>query len=237
MWLKKQPVHLKILIMKFELHTHTAENDICVNMKAADIVAAYHQKGYRGIVITNHYFDLSLEWYKNDLAGCGHEGILDFYLRGYRLARQAGERLGMTVLLGIELRFDGTINDYLVYGIDEDFLYRSPLLNTLNLDSFLKILPTGALVYQAHPFRDGMTVTSPSKLFGIEVYNGGTDDARNRFAELWADMHGLRKISGSDFHGPQHLARGGVDFENEVTDIETLVHQLRENRYTLIQTP
>jgi len=223
--------------MRFELHTHTAENDICVKMKAADIVAAYHKKGYQGIVITNHYFDLSLDWYRDELAGCAHERIIDFYLRGYRLAREAGERLGMTVLLGMELRFDGTINDYLVYGIDEPFLYRSPLLNTLDLDSVMKILPEKALVYQAHPFRDGMCITAPSKLFGIEVYNGGTDAMRNRFADIWADMHGLRKISGSDFHGPRQLARGGVDFNAEVFDMDALVKQLRDNSYSLIQTP
>ena len=222
--------------MKFELHTHTSENDICVDMSAAEIVAAYHQEGYRGIVITNHLFDLSREWYKAELSGRGHDAIIDYYLKGYRLAREAGGRLGMTVLLGMELRFDGTVNDYLVYGFDEDFLYRSPLLNTLDLDSFLKILPGKALVYQAHPFRDGMSVTDPSKLFGIEVYNGGTDAVRNRFADFWADLHGLRKISGSDFHSIRHLARGGVDFDCEVFDNDSLIRQLLDNSYTLIRT-
>lgn len=222
--------------MKFELHTHTRENDICVNMDAADIVKAYKGAGYDGIVITNHFFDLSLEWYKEDLAGCGHSGIIDYYLKGYKNAKAAGDIFGMTVLMGIELRFDGTINDYLVYGIDEAFLYNSPLLNTLNLDSFLKILPEGAVVYQAHPFRNDMTITDPRKLFGIEVYNGGTSGDRNEFAELWADKYGLKKISGSDFHSINHLARGGVIFENGIEDMNGLVRELKAERYTLIET-
>jgi hypothetical protein len=129
---------------------------------------------------------------------------------------RAGENLGVAVLLGLELRFDGTINDYLVYGIDESFLYNSPLLNTLTLDTFLDILPADALVYQAHPFRDGMTVTNPSKLYGVEVYNGGTSADRNAFREALAEKYGLAEISGSDFHSLEHLAKGGVVFESTV---------------------
>lgn len=222
--------------MKFELHTHTRENDICVNMDAADIVKAYKGAGYDGIVITNHFFDLSLEWYKEKLAGCGHSGIIDYYLKGYKNAKAAGDEIGMTVLMGLELRFDGTINDYLVYGIDEAFLYNSPLLNTLKLDSFLKILPEGAIVYQAHPFRNDMSVTDPRKLYGVEVYNGGTSEDRNDIAELWADKFKMKKISGSDFHSINHLARGGVIFENDIEDITGLVRELKAERYTLIKT-
>lgn len=223
-------------MMKFELHTHTKENDICVSMTADEIVRAYKGAGYDGIVITNHFFNLSLEWYKDELAGCGHSGIIDYYLKGYKAAKATGDEIGINVLMGIELRFDGTINDYLVYGIDEAFLYDSPLLNTMNLDSFLKILPESAIVYQAHPFRNDMTVTDPKKLFGVEVYNGGTSNDRNQFAELWADKYGLKKISGSDFHSINHLARGGVIFENDIIDIHDLVNELKNERYSLIKT-
>ncbi|HZK38583.1 MAG TPA: PHP-associated domain-containing protein [Clostridia bacterium] len=223
-------------MMKFELHAHTKENDICVNMTADEIVTAYKGAGYDGIVITNHFFDLSLEWYKDELAGCDHGGLIDYYLKSYKKAKATGDAIGMTVLLGLELRFDGTINDYLVYGVEEDFLYRSPLLNTLNLDSFLKILPAGAIVYQAHPFRNDMTITDPTKLYGIEVYNGGTSHSRNEFAQRWADQFKLKKISGSDFHGAQHLARGGVMFENDVHNTKQLVAELKGERYSLIKT-
>lgn len=221
--------------MKFELHTHTKENDICVGMTAPEIIRAYKGAGYDGVVITNHFFDLSLEWYKEELTGCGREGIVDYYLKGYKAAKEEGDSVGVKVLMGIELRFDGTVNDYLVYGVDEAFLYDSPLLNTLNLDSFLHILPDSAVVYQAHPFRDGMTVTNPKKLFGVEVFNGGTSADRNDFAELWADRHGLAKISGSDFHSINHLARGGVVFKNDIGDIHDLVRELNGGEYEMIK--
>lgn len=221
--------------MLFELHTHTRENDIVVTLDAPDIVKMYHEKGYEGMVITNHLFGLSLEWYSDVLDGATHEQIVDYYLRGYRAAKKQGEELGMVILPGLELRFDGTINDYLVYGVEEDFLYSSPLLNTLNLDSFLELLPEDAIVYQAHPFRNDMTVTKPEKLYGVEVYNGGTAPERNAFADMWADKYGLKKISGSDYHRPEHLARGGVDFFNRVETVSGLVTELKAGRYALIK--
>ena len=232
----KRVVDKDLKMMKFELHAHTKENDICVNMTADAIVNAYKAVGYDGIVITNHFFGLSLEWYKDELAGCTHKEIIDYYLKGYKAAKATGDAIGMTVLLGLELRFDGTINDYLVYGVDEDFLYNSPLLSTLNLDSFLKILPTDAIVYQAHPFRNDMTITDPMKLYGIEVYNGGTSEDRNEMAEVWAEKFSLKKISGSDFHAIHHLARGGVIFEQDVKDSKHLVEELKLGRYSLIKT-
>ncbi|MGI6745963.1 MAG: hypothetical protein BWY46_00374 [Firmicutes bacterium ADurb.Bin300] len=221
--------------MRFDLHVHTAENDIVVTKDAPEIVKMYHEKGYEGLVITNHFFSLSLEWYRDILRGASHEKMIDHYLKGYRNAKITGDALGMVVLLGTELRFDNTSNDYLVFGIDEDFLYNAPMLNTLTLDKFLKIMPENSLIYQAHPFRNNMTITKPEKLFGIEVYNGGTPKDRNEFARMWADMHNLRKISGSDYHLPKHLARGGVDFFNRVETNDELVAQLRSGRYTLIE--
>lgn len=222
--------------MKFELHTHTRENDIVVTKDAAEIVRMYHEIGYEGMVITNHVFDITFEWYGDILNGASHEAVIDHYLRGYRLAKEEGDKRGMVILLGLELRFDGTINDYLVYGIDEEFLYKSPLLNQMDFKSFLAILPDTAIVYQAHPFRDNMSITNPKKLFGVEVFNGGTSHTRNDIADLWADKFGLHKISGSDYHRPEHLGRGGVDFINRVGNLTELVEELRAERYTLIKT-
>ena len=141
----------------------------------------------------------------------------------------------MTILLGIELRFDGTINDYLVYGLTEEFLYESPYLNTLDLDSFLKIMPSNALMYHAHPFRNKMTVTSPEYFYGVEVYNGGTKPDRNEFADLWADKYDLHKISGTDFHHIEQLGRGGIVLNNKISTQDEFVNALRNDEYKLIK--
>jgi len=221
--------------MKYELHVHTSENDKVVHMTAPEIVRAYKGAGYDGLVITNHYFEEMFNWYRDILAGRGHRGIIDHYLTGYRLAKQEGDAIGVRVLLGLELRFCRTINDYLIYGVDEQFLYDAPLLTALDLDSVLALLPPEAVVYQAHPFRNDMVVTDPKKLFGVEVYNGNTSAERNDMAALWAERFGLRQISGSDFHALAHLGRGGVVFQNEVATEVELARELRAERYTLIK--
>ena len=92
----------------------------------------------------------------------------------------------------------------------------------------------GALIYQAHPFRIGMTVTDPELLDGVEVYNGhGDHNSRNSVAYKWAELHSLRKLSGSDFHGNITMEPGGVYFEEYLTDSKQVAKALREGKYSL----
>ena len=221
---------------KYEMHVHTAECDICAHVAAKDIVRMYQQKGYSGLVITDHYFAMSFDWFADDLTEGTHCEFVDRWLCGYREAKKEGDKIGMTVLLGAEVRLDGpNINDYLIYGIDEDFLFRAPYLNRLSsLQELISVLPENACVVQAHPFRDNMTVQSPDLLFGIEVNNGGTEPFRNDLARTFAAHYGKPMLSGSDFHHADHLARGGIITDTDIRSIQDLVGVLRSGNYELI---
>ena len=221
---------------KYEMHVHTAECDICAHVAAKDIVRMYQQKGYSGLVITDHYFAMSFDWFADDLTEGTHCEFVDRWLRGYREAKKEGDKIGMTVLLGAEVRLDGpNINDYLIYGIDEDFLFRAPYLNRLSsLQELISVLPENACVVQAHPFRDNMTVQSPDLLFGIEVNNGGTEPFRNDLARTFAAHYGKPMLSGSDFHHADHLARGGIITDTDIRSIQDLVGVLRSGDYELL---
>lgn len=222
---------------KFELHVHTSECDMAARCAAADIVKLYHNAGYDGLVITDHYFYVFYEWFADEVNGACHQKIIDRYLRGYYAARNEGEKLGFTVLPGAEVRFDGTINDYLLYGADESFFYNAPLLNKLSgLDKLMEILPADTLVVQAHPFRNKMTVCDPAPLFGIEVYNGGTEPFRNELADTFASHYGKVKTSGSDFHSEGALARGGIVTDIKIKNNADLVSVLRSGNYSLIKS-
>ena len=218
------------------MHVHTAECDICAHVAAKDIVRMYQQKGYSGLVITDHYFAMSFDWFADDLTEGTHCEFVDRWLRGYREAKKEGDKIGMTVLLGAEVRLDGpNINDYLIYGIDEDFLFRAPYLNRLSsLQELISVLPENACVVQAHPFRDNMTVQSPDLLFGIEVNNGGTEPFRNDLARTFAAHYGKPMLSGSDFHHADHLARGGISTDADIQSIQDLVRVLRSGDYELL---
>lgn len=223
---------------KFELHIHTLENDKCAMESGQSIVRLYKEAGYDGVVITDHYFKTFFDWFSEEFDLNDHHSIIDRWLKGYRTARAEGEAMGMTVLLGAEVRFDGpNINDYLVYGLTEEFLYNAPLLNRLkNLEELLAILPPEALIVQAHPFRDNMTVQSPEKLFGIEVYNGGTKPIRNALARTFAEHYGKAMTSGSDFHSKHALARGGIITEQRIETMTDLLQTLKSGSYSLIET-
>ena len=222
---------------KFELHVHTSECDLAALTGASEIVKLYHDAGYDGMVVTDHYFSTFYNWFSEELDGADHKRIIERYLRGYYTARNEGEKLGFTVLPGAEVRFDGTINDYLVYGLHEEFFYNAPLLNRLSgLDELKALLPPDALIVQAHPFRNKMTVCDPSPLFGIEVYNGGTEPFRNEMAEMFAHHYGKAVTSGSDFHSAAALGRGGIFTYDKIKTPEDLVRILRAGNdgYSLI---
>jgi len=219
--------------MKIELHAHTDESSGCAHVPAREVVRRCKDSGYDGIVITDHFSRYLLD-------NCGKTAkndIVDAYLRGYRAARDEGERIGFKVFFGMELLCSSPMfNDYLIYGLSEEFLYTVPLLYRMTLDEVLKLLPSNALVYQAHPFRNHMTVTPPRKIFGIEVHNGCVrHDSRNDIAEMWAEKYSLHKISGTDYHQDVDVFCCGADFFDEINNEAELSEALRNDRYTLIK--
>lgn len=221
---------------KLEMHTHTAECDLYAKLGGAEIVRRYREIGYHGIVITDHYFSMFFDWFADELTGLAHERVMDRWLRGFEAARCEGERLGMTVLSGAEVRFEGTINDYLVYGAEADFFRRAPLLHRLHsVEELKEALPPEAVIVQAHPFRDKMTVCDPTPLFGIEGYNAGTDPFRNDMAKMFAAHYEKPILSGSDFHHIKALGRGGIATDREVKTAADLVSVLRAGAYRRIE--
>ena len=221
---------------KYELHAHTSECDLVAKLSGGELVRAYADQGYSGMVITDHYFSIFFDWFQEELDGKSHKEIIDRWLRGYESARNEGEKIGFTVLPGAEVRIDGTINDYLVYGLEIEDLYRLPLLNRMNsIDEVLDILPAQTCVVHAHPFRENMTVRDPGRFFGIEVHNGGTDAFRNQLAKVWAEHYGKAMTSGSDCHGPWAVGKGGIITENPIYTPTDLVQVLRGGNYQLIQ--
>lgn len=213
----------------FDTHIHTKEASSCSRVWAADIVKRYKELGYNGLVITDHF---SASQFKRH--GSTYEEQVQTYLSGYRAAKEFEDE-NFHIILGMELRFLENDNDYLVYGFDEDFVINNDLTQYNDPEEFRSVIEENNLImFQAHPFRIGMTVVDPELLDGVEVYNGhGDHDSRNDIAYKWAEKHGLRKLSGSDFHGILSLEPGGVYFEEYLTDSKQVADALRNGKYTL----
>lgn len=214
---------------KTELHAHTSEVSPCGELTAPEVAERYIADGYTTIVVTNHYCE-----YVIDKAGETWEEKINHYLSAYRIMKDyAKDRI--CVLLGCELRFVGSANDYLIFGLTEEFLITHPDLHKMSLKSFSALAhENGLLIVQAHPFRNGMTVVSPDLLDGIEVFNGHCNHkSRNQIADAWAKQHGLLRTSGTDFHHPYQSGVAGILTEEPILSQESLADVLKSGNYIL----
>lgn len=141
--------------------------------------------------------------------------------------------------MGIEIKFNNDSNEYLIYGLNEEFLLAYPNLHYLNLEEF-KILAEkmedDILIFQAHPYRQGMKPAASKLLDGLEVYNGNPrHNSQNKKALRYAETHKLKMISGSDFHEYEDLALGGIVSEKLPLKINDLCNLLKIGNYSLIK--
>lgn len=215
----------------YETHFHTADVSPCGNVSAADGVKLYKEAGYSGIMVTDHF---STEYLKNDYNATTWKRGIEYFLRGYYAAKKF-ETDDFSVMLGLEARFPDSFNDYVVFGVDEKFLFENEWFTDLNIKKFKKLAEKNSLlVIQAHPFRTRMTVNDERYIDGIEVFNGNRrHDSSNEIAEAWAKRFGLIVSSGSDFHETEDLARGGIYSDEAVRDSKALRSVILSGKYSV----
>ena len=219
-------------MFKTELHCHSNDVSSCARVDVDTIIKRYTEGGYTSLVLTNHLSIYTYDYIKptdwND--------FIDKFVGGYKkLKEAAGEKLN--ILFGMELRFKNSCNDYLVFGVTEDFLRANEDLLDMYPEKFHNICKeNGYLFIQAHPFRNWMSVTPPDQVDGVEVFNGHKGhDSRNDIANMWADKFNLIKTSGTDFHYADVPTNAGIMTEYEIKDINTLIDTLKSGNYTLIK--
>ena len=212
----------------YDCHVHTAEVSWYGMVPAAEMVHLYKIAGYTGIVITDHYFKEYFEAMPDDWTW---EQKIEHYLGGYKQAWEAGQKIGLEVLLGMELRFHNRIEDYLVYGITPEFLVEHPHLYEHTVESFIHFSREHDLmIIQAHPFRTGQEPAPADCLDGVEVYNGNSGhDSRNHLALDYAEKHGLIQVSGSDAHRVVEVGAGGIWIDKVVHTSMELADYLRQH--------
>lgn len=182
---------------KIELHCHSSGVSMCSDISAPEMIRFYHEEKYQGLVITNHFYP----WYPKTQKG--YEKYVDEYIEEYNLLKDVGECSDIKVYLGMEIRFFENENDYLLYGIDEDFVRAIPR-NCKTLEDFIPFVRQypNVILIQAHPFRNGMTLKDTELLDGIEVYNlHPNHNSRVGLAAKYADMEKFDICTcGTDFH-------------------------------------
>jgi hypothetical protein len=216
-------------MFKYETHLHTYPVSRCAQVGVKATLDFYKVLGYQGVFITNHFLDGNI----NIDSEVPYEEKIEFYFSDFEEGKTYGKEIGLDVFCGVEMSYKGT--DFLVFGLDKKWWLAHPEIMLMKKSDQLPVIAeNGALVIQAHPFRNGMFVKQPGIVDGIEVYNGhGNHDSRNDIANMWAEKFGFRKLSGSDFHGVLTMEPGGVYFEDEINDSKDVAKALLANRYTL----
>ena len=223
---------------KLELHCHSSEVSACSNCPAEVLIRRYREAGYHGIVSTNH---INRGTYRN-MEDCSWEEKADYFMRGYHLLREAAPK-DFDVLLACEINLTPVgwpayiPNDYLIYGITEDWLRKMGDMRDMSLERLSAgAREAGCLIVHAHPFREGTVMMNPDLLDGYEIYNGNPrHHSHNDLAEAWAGMNGKIMTAGSDFHQPDDPCCGGIETEMRIRDNETLLSVLRGGQYRFLR--
>ena len=217
---------------KYEIHCHTKEVSRCGQLPVEDLIKKYKEAGYSGIVLTDHYSPMTFDipdFFSKKKA-------IDHYLKAWQIAKKYNDE-NFTVLLGMELRFYATINDYLVYGITEEMLYKLPFLLSTYIGKASRMLrERGCLFIQAHPSRKFITHADPKHLDGVEVFNAKATKEENESSLKWAEeIKAKIKTSGSDCHRESGVGLGGIITTEPIKSNDDLIRILKSGEYKLIK--
>lgn len=229
-----KPNKLKNKLMKqypfrIELHAHTYPASSCSEFTPSELVENYAKKGYAAIVITNHFT-------AEKTGKMNKEQCLNWYLNDYCQAKEVGEKLGIKVLLGAELRFKENHNDYLLFGADMEILstcfeYLQTSLRTFRNEVKLK----DSIIVQAHPFRDNCTPADASLLDGVECFNMHYHhNERNALTVKYAKENDIEiKTIGTDCHHPGQEGISALRVAKLPSDSFELAKILKSGDYIL----
>ena len=220
-------------MFQYETHCHTAEVSGCASVPAAEVIRHYKEAGYRGVNISDHY---DPGFFQRRTAGLPtFRDQADAWLKGYRTAKAEGDASGLSVFLGMELRTEENSNDYLLFGVTEEFVYDNPRLYEWKMADVCKLTKAyGILIFQAHPYRAGLVFT-PEVLDGVEAYNmNPRHNSHNDLAVKSAEQYGLRRSSGSDYHQLEDLALGGIRTDQLLTTTQQFRDIFLSGNYELI---
>ena len=200
----------------YETHLHTRQSSACGKSDAAEMARACKAAGYTGIFVSDHFFygntaiDRSLGW----------RDWVEEYCKGYEVAKEEGDRIGLSVFFAWEASYEGT--DFLVYGLDKEWLINHPQIRDASVEEQYRLVHAdGGMVIHAHPFRRAPYIKEirlfPEYVDGVEVYNtshdgkGGALGVENKKALEYAKQYRLPRTSGSDIHSVD-LTGGGMAF-------------------------
>ncbi len=179
-------MNIKDYKYRIELHAHTSPVSGCSSVSPERMAEVHKELGIDAVVITNHFYNSQ---------------NMDEYMDSFYRCKKRGDELGVTVILGME--YNGSGNDYLVYGIDEEFVRAAHKYASGDYNEFYDNMKNDKnIMLHAHPFRGPWRDLGDDRLDGIEIFNlHPGHNSRIGMAARYFKEHNLKiAICGSDFH-------------------------------------
>ncbi len=219
-------------IYLYDTHIHTVETSPCGRIPAAETVDYYAAHGYTGLVITDH---LHREFLDIAAGEPDWKAVMERWLKGYRSAKKRGDEIGFDVILGAEMRFTDNNNDYLVYGIDEDWLFSHAYVICQTAREFFQKYHDEVLVMHAHPYRDGNQTVFEDAVHGIELINTNRrHENHTDWAAALCERHPeYFRQAGSDMHRPEDRCRAGIIVPERIRDSFEYAERIRSGQFGL----
>ena len=136
------------------------------------------------------------------------------------------------MFLGLEVQLDDSPFEFLVYGPDESFIKETGPFYTLPTPQFYELMHKNAfLVFQAHPYRFGLSPEDPAYFDGIEIVNAQPrGNSRNKLALKFAHENDIMVIAGGDVHLLCDIGRAGIMLPETVGSIAEFLEYYRQVR-------
>ncbi len=219
----------------YETHLHTCEASACGRVHGEDYIRYMMDKGYSGIVVTDHFFNgntcipADLPWKER----------VEMYASGFERARKAAEGLDFLVMFGVEVNFQK--DEYLLYGIDKEWIKNhEDMMDMTRHELHEAIRAAGGVMIQAHPYRErdylsDIKLVPASAIDGIEVYNAANKSNMNALGYELAVRLGVPMTAGSDIHFYNDNDMGGMLFEHKLESVADYVEAIKNNTGTPVR--
>lgn len=220
---------------KYETHLHTAESSACSIASARDQVDFYAEKGYTGIIVTDHFLNGNTTVPRE---GLSWKEKIEKFCTGYAKALHRGKQVGLDVFFGWEASFGGT--DFLTYGLSPKWLLENEKIMDMPYWDYLRyVRDEGGFIVHAHPFREagyiiGGIKLKPRDTDAVEIINANRTDFENKMAKEYAKNYGIAPFAGSDNHesyGQKKLA--GIKTKERANSIIDFIDIIRSGEYKM----
>ena len=217
---------------KYETHLHTSHVSKCASQSVREVIELYKSLGYAGIFITNHFIDGNSN--TGDIPT--YEDKINYYFSDYEEGVKIGKELNLPVFFGAELSYKGT--DFLVFGLDKKwFLSHPEIMDMKKTDELKFMMDEGALVIQAHPFREANYIDHirlfPRSVQGVEINNACRTDFENEMAKNYAKSYNLIPFAGSDIHHLTQTHLSGISFSTPISDEQDFINRIKSGNYEI----